>query len=108
MEPARVGKRERRGAQRKKLGDSDPIARPVNEVLEDVRSGLAPRERAWELYGVGIDAGMTVSESACRRLVGRGVADGRPPASGRRRDIERPREWAWATSTKFWTTVSES
>ena len=52
-------------------GYGDPLARPVNEVLEDVRSGLVSRQNAWELYGVTIDAEMAVAESESRRLVAR-------------------------------------
>jgi N-methylhydantoinase B len=39
-------------------GYGDPFARPASEVLEDVRCGLVSREKAHELYGVRIDAGM--------------------------------------------------
>ena len=41
-------------------GYGDPFARSASEVLEDVRCGLVSREKARELYGVGIDAEMKV------------------------------------------------
>jgi N-methylhydantoinase B len=49
-------------------GYGDPLARPLSEVLEDVRCGLVSREKADELYGVWIDSGMNAAEAESRRL----------------------------------------
>jgi N-methylhydantoinase B len=48
-------------------GYGDPLARPVGEVLDDVRSGLVSREKALELYGVRVGADMSVEADSRRR-----------------------------------------
>jgi N-methylhydantoinase B len=49
-------------------GYGDPLARSLNEVLEDVRSGLVSRDKACELYGVRIDARMVAVEAESRGI----------------------------------------
>jgi N-methylhydantoinase B len=48
-------------------GYGTPLARPFDEVLEDVRYGFVSRDKAWELYGVCIDSGLVVSEAKSRQ-----------------------------------------
>ena len=43
-------------------GYGDPLARPFSEVLEDFRWGVVSREKAWEAYGVRIDAAGILDE----------------------------------------------
>jgi N-methylhydantoinase B len=52
-------------------GYGDPLTRPASEVLADVECGLVSRQKAWELYGLRIDAESTVVESEARRLAAR-------------------------------------
>jgi N-methylhydantoinase B len=49
-------------------GYGDPLVRPLSEVLEDVRCGLVSREKAYELYGVSIDAGLKGAAPESRRV----------------------------------------
>jgi N-methylhydantoinase B len=71
-------------------GYGDPFARSLNEVSEDVRSGLVSGEKACELYGVRIDARMRAVEAESRSIAfasNRGVketpADSRVVLDGR-------------------------
>ena len=47
-------------------GFGDPLARPVAEVLDDVRAGLVSVDRAWADYGVRIAPDLTVDLAASR------------------------------------------
>jgi N-methylhydantoinase B len=47
-------------------GFGDPLARPVDEVLDDVRAGLVSVDRAWADYGVRIAPDVTVDLAASR------------------------------------------
>ena len=51
-------------------GLGDPRARPVSEVLTDVRRGYVSREAAWSEYGVRIREDLTVDETASRNQRG--------------------------------------
>jgi len=71
-------------------GYGDPFARSLNEVSEDVRSGLVSGEKACELYGVRVDARMRAVEAESRSIAfasNRGVketpADSRVVLDGR-------------------------
>ncbi len=47
-------------------GNGAPLARPVDEVLEDIRLGYVSREGAWEAYGVKVGPDMIVDEAASK------------------------------------------
>ncbi|MEX0346335.1 MAG: hydantoinase B/oxoprolinase family protein [Rhizobiaceae bacterium] len=47
-------------------GNGEPLARPFDEVLEDIRLGYVSREGAWEAYGVKVGPDMIVDEAASK------------------------------------------
>ena len=47
-------------------GFGDPLARPVDEVLDDVQAGLVSIEHAWSDYGVRVSPDLSVDAAASK------------------------------------------